>query len=151
MNGRARHPVTLTARQEAEPPAAMGPEQAAWIRDNAWVGAMRKTYGEVPGYYEHCACEYGLSGWCEAGQCGRCAGGDFRASPQTYICRRRPVDVPAHFREPYEHPSTLESITPRRCTIAAGWLADRTCRWQCPHECHLLGPAGQLELFEAVR
>jgi hypothetical protein len=59
--------------------------------------------------------------------------------------------VPAHFREPYEHPSTLESITPRRCTIAAGWLADRTCRWQCPHECHLLGPAGQLELFEAVR
>jgi hypothetical protein len=43
MNGRARHPVTLTARQEAEPPAAMGPEQAAWIRDNAWLGAMRKT------------------------------------------------------------------------------------------------------------
>ena len=117
----------------------MSPDQAAWVREHVWTGAMRKTYREVPGFYLACACQSGLSHYCTHGACGKC----HRAEPgppsyEDLICDRT-GSYPVHMAEPYEHPT--QTITgPRRLRDAMVWHADRTCRWICPHTCHAAQP-----------
>lgn len=91
----------------------MTPEEAAWVRANAWPPTL--AAGLAP--TDVCACQYGPSGWCINGVCHRCTGGTTM------------------------HPET--SVTDRRGRVlyldgkyALVWLADRICRWQCPHDCH---------------
>ncbi|HZB28965.1 MAG TPA: DUF6248 family natural product biosynthesis protein [Streptosporangiaceae bacterium] len=112
----------------------MTPDQAAWVREHAWTGTMRKEFREVPQAYSICPCQAGPSTWCKTGQCGRCL-------------RSAPIDIyatvivspagyhPAVFAGPYEHPTT-DAVGPKYPRIAMVWLADRVCRWVCPHACH---------------
>lgn len=127
----------------------MPPDAAAWIRAHAWTKGMRKEYGDVPGFYDACACEYGASHGCQIGQCDRCHRGAALHAYETAICTRG-GKYPVFFRERYAHP-TEHAVGPRREQVAMVWLADRRCRWQCPHTCHA-APAPvtpvQLGLFE---
>lgn len=124
-------------------------DQAAWIRENAWTPAMRKTHTEVPGFRTNCSCQWGLTSWCQHDQHGRC----HRATPHptyaTLICGRG-GERPLTFAEPYEHKTP--SITGAYYEYGAMvWLADRICRWICPCHCHAAPAApAQLGLFAEV-
>jgi hypothetical protein len=126
----------------------MTPTQAAWVREHVWTKGMRKTYAETPGFYLACACQYGVTGWCRNGQCHRC----HRATPLptdvTAICTRSGIH-PAYFQQPYEHP-TPSATGYHKNSIARVWLADRLCRWICPHHCHQAPRPCQLDLFEVT-
>jgi hypothetical protein len=123
----------------AEPPEFTA-ERAAWIREHAWTGAMRKEHREVPLAYQRCACQSGLTHWCQTGRHDRC----HRATPQrtaaATICRRGGMEA-AHFLEPYAHKTDTSATGPRFETTAMVWLADRVCRWVCPCDCGHLAPA----------
>ncbi|WP_433465729.1 DUF6248 family natural product biosynthesis protein [Spirillospora sp. CA-128828] len=110
-------------------------DRAAWIRANAWTGGMRKTYREVPQSFHRCACQSGLTHWCQIGQHDRC----HRAAPQrteaTVICTPG-GSHPAHFPADYEHKTDTSATGPRFESIAMVWHADRVCRWICPCGCH---------------
>lgn len=116
---------------------AMGTAAACWVREHAWTSSMRATHASLPEYYSTCACQNGTTDWCLRDKCTRCHRATPQPSAETYITNRRQEVL--HFSEPYEHASTLESLTLRRCTIAVVWLADRTCRWICPCQCHRPG------------
>ncbi|WP_242890179.1 DUF6248 family natural product biosynthesis protein [Actinomadura litoris] len=125
------------------------PEAAAWIRAHVWTGAMRKTHTEVPGVYTTCACQGGLTSWCQNGRCDRC----HRATPlrdyATVICLRG-GSRPAMLSEPFTHRTDVSATGPRFEQIAMVWLADRVCRWACPCTCHTASAAPvQLDLLEA--
>ncbi|RSN46567.1 Lsr2 family protein [Actinomadura sp. WAC 06369] len=105
--------------------------EAAWIREHAWLPAMRRLFASVPGYFTACACQYGMTR-CDHGE--RCH-------------RREPLVLPigsilsadgehdARHREPYAHP-TPTATGPKRTDVAQVWYADRSCRWVCDCECH---------------
>lgn len=109
-------------------------DEAAWIRTNVWPVAMRKTFAEVPGMFTSCACEYGLTSWCQNGQCERCHRAEPQPGPAGYVCGRTGED-PMYFGEPYEHP-TISATGRHKTQVAMFWLADRVCRWICPCSCH---------------
>lgn len=126
----------------------MTPTEAAWVRENVWTAAMRKTHRDVPGDLAACACQYGLSGHCRNGDCERCPRGVPLPSPIGYVCRRG-GEVPAVFAGSYEHPHA--TATGRVATsLATVWYADRLCRWLCPCDCHRRTHGEQRALFEAV-
>ena len=66
----------------------MTPDQAAWVREHVFTPGMRKEYGEVPGFYEVCACQYGTTTWCRVDKHGRCHRATPAPSYETVICRR---------------------------------------------------------------
>ncbi|WP_326829699.1 DUF6248 family natural product biosynthesis protein [Streptosporangium sp. NBC_01810] len=110
----------------------MTPDQAEWVRANIWTKPMRKQHRDVPLTASTCACQSGLTHWCQPdiGQHDRCR----RATPlptwETLICDRSGV-YPAHHAEPHQHPTP--SITgPRYGCRAQVYLADRICQWICP-------------------
>lgn len=121
------------------------PEAAAWIREHAWKARMRATYAEVPGFFTTCACQHGPSTWCATGKCGNCHRGTPLREYAAVICW--PGDRPAYFAEPYRHETGVSATGPRYEHLAMVWLADRVCRWVCPHDCHA---TVQLDLFEEV-
>jgi hypothetical protein len=120
--------------------------EAAWVRAHVWSAAMRKVYAEVPGYYKACDCQFGETQWCRVGQCDRCHRGTPLPSYATAICTRGGAHA-AYFRETYTHP-TPSATGAHRVSIALVWLADRVCRWICPHDCHQTPRPQQLDLFE---
>lgn len=126
---------------------------AAWIRQHAWTGPMRKSFNSTPGAHAHCPCQYGPSGHCAEDNHRRCNHQPDQpraAIPETWICDRQ--DHVLGFRRwTYQHPT--DTITGRRrLSDAAVWLADRKCIWHCPCDCHDHGgPVGaQLDLFAAL-
>lgn len=123
----------------------MTSEEAAWVRANVWTQAMRKTDRECPRYFHTCACQSGLTSFCQHGQCGQC----HRATPQrnaeAMICGRGGTQ-PVYFAEPYKHRTDIYATDPRFERVALVWLADRVCRWVCPHDCH--DGVGQGSLFD---
>lgn len=123
----------------------MTPVEAAWVRENVWTPAMRKTYRDTPGYFAGCACEYGLTSWCQHGQCDRCHRATPQRSAETVICGPG-GETPLHFSEPYEHITDIYATRPLHTSHALVWLADRVCRWVCPCDCH--SGAGQGALFD---
>lgn len=121
-------------------------EAAAWIRAHAWTAGMRKIYKETPGFYTACACQFGTTTHCATGHCDRC----HRATPlrdyATVIAL--PGNRCAYFPEPYAHLTDVSATGPRYEDLAMVWLADRVCRWVCPHACHAAPAAPeQLDLF----
>lgn len=117
--------------------------EAAWIREQVWTKAMRKTFTEVPGHYLACACQYGPTGHCRAGGHRNCRAAKPQPHQETYVCGRDGrVLYNADF---YEHP-TLTATGGHLQRAAYVWLADRICRWRCPCDCHAGG--AQLELFD---
>lgn len=112
----------------------MTDEEAAWIREHVWTQPMRKTHREVPGYYSTCACQYGVTSWCQHGQCGRCHRGAPLPGPAGYVGGPGGQAVMV-FAEPYEHP-TPSATGSHKTSMAMFWLADRVCRWVCPCTCH---------------
>ncbi len=125
----------------------MTPEQAAWVRENVWTGSMRKTYREVPGFFQRCACESGRTSWCVEGKHGRC----HRATPMPHyetVITTKSEQV-TEFAASFTHPTV--SATGWRCErVAMVWLADRVCRWVCPCECHTAPAGAGPAVFEAV-
>jgi hypothetical protein len=125
----------------------MPAEAATWIREHAWTGAMRRQHANTPGAYDHCPCQYGPSGYCDADQHRRCHHQPDQhqsPTPETWICNQR-SEVLGFRRWRYRH--ATDTITGRRrLATAAVWLADRRCVWHCPCDCH--APAGtQFDLF----
>lgn len=113
---------------------SMTPADAAWVRENAWTPAMRKTHRDVPGMRSTCACEFGLTSWCQHGQCDRCHRAEPLGGPAGYVCGKTGQD-PLSFPEPYTHP-TASATGAHPASVVMFWLADRVCAWRCPHECH---------------
>lgn len=112
----------------------MTPDEFAWIRENVWTAAMRKTWREVPGATTACACQYGTTLQCQRGDCDRCHRATSLTMPIGYICRRD-GETPLVFTQPYKHPHA--TATQRVVTsLAMVWYADRLCRWLCPCDCH---------------
>lgn len=54
----------------------MTAEEAAWVREHAWLPPMRRDYAQWPFLYDRCACRrfYG-----NGGVCGDCQAGDHAA------------------------------------------------------------------------
>lgn len=123
----------------------MTPDEAAWVREHVWTQAMRKTHREVPLYAHTCACQSGLTSWCQHGQCDRCHRGTPQPGPAGYVCGGGGGQTVLGFAEPYEHP-TLSATGWHKSYDAMFWLADRICRWLCPHDCH--DGVGQGSLFD---
>lgn len=109
----------------------MTPEQAEWVRENAWTPSMTKLYGEMPGYFTLCHCQAIGSPCKNAGQPRHdiCHLGAPLPAPETYIVTRR--GGVAGFAEPYTHPS-VSATGWRHSNAAMVWLADRVCAWSCP-------------------
>ncbi|MBA9003689.1 DUF6248 family natural product biosynthesis protein [Thermomonospora cellulosilytica] len=147
-----RRVVDVPLPDEITLPPAVGPtpEQAAWIREHVWTKAMRKSYRETPEAYHACACQYGMTTWCNIGQHDRC----HRATPQpdweTIICGPDGMH-PLHFAGYYRHPVRASATGPHPSALPLVWLADRVCRWVCPCACHATPAAPvQLDLFAEV-
>lgn len=108
----------------------MTPDIAAWVRTHVWTPAIRRdwTLG-----LDACVCQRGLSRECRAGDCGACPGRTGYPHPETYVTTPRGgvADLPGE----YVHPTPSASGA-HRVRHAQVWLADRVCRWACPHECH---------------
>ncbi|SNS80592.1 Lsr2 family protein [Actinomadura mexicana] len=104
---------------------------AAWIRDNVWPPAMRRTFGEVPGFFVACACQYS-GAECRHGD--RCHRREPLTLPLGAVFQRGGEHAAIH-PEPYRHP-TPTATGPKRTRHAQVWYADRTCRWVCDCECH---------------
>jgi hypothetical protein len=130
----------------------MTPDEAAWVRANAWTGAMRKTYREVPAFYTTCACQASATAWCQTGGHDKCGRGEPLPTSLTVIVRRD--GGVAHFAAPYAHPH--RTATGMHChAFAEVWLAGHVCAWRCrcPDDCHnqpvVPEPAApeQLDLF----
>jgi hypothetical protein len=98
------------------PPDPMSEEAAAWVRTYAWTAKMRKMFAEVPGHYLKCGCEGGLTGHCDAGRHQKCSAGEARVTVEGWI--------------------TTSSSTVLDSVGGQVWLADRTCRYRCPCDCH---------------
>ncbi|NUR80758.1 MAG: hypothetical protein HOQ21_09980 [Dermatophilaceae bacterium] len=128
----------------------MSQEAAAWIREHVWPKGMQKTFGEVPNFYLHCACQWGLTQWCRMDKHRKCHRATGLKSHETYVLKRGGTH-PARFAEELFH-CTPTATGGHRMTDAQVWLGDRVCRWLCPCECH--GEPGepirqplQLDLF----
>jgi hypothetical protein len=91
------------------------PDAAVWIRATVWTPALRKSYTETPNYYAECACTWGPSGHCDAGQHQRCQTVSPEPRPETYICQPN------------------GSVVGDAVQV---WLAGHACRWRCPCRCH---------------
>jgi len=119
--------------------ALMTPDQAAWVRDNAWTPRMRRQAWRVPGggasydaalAAQVCDCMAGVCSMCRAG-CHKNCDRKTRPQPEWWI-QNRPLD--------YIHPTAV-------------WLADRACRSLCPCSCPPAKPrrvVEQLDLFAEV-
>jgi hypothetical protein len=119
---------------------------AAAIRERAWTQPMRKQHREVPLYTARCACQSGLTHWCEVGRHARCHRGTPLRSYATVICTPGGMAV-ACFAEYFGHKTDVSATGPRFERAALVWLADRVCRWVCPCTCHTAPPPQQLDLF----
>lgn len=130
----------------------MSPDQAVWVRDNAWTQPMRKAYRGTPGFYSKCACQYGLTTWCTNGRHDLCHRATPLRSYETLICGRSGQD-PRSFRDLYRHQTDVSATGPQHEDLAMVWLADRVCRWACPCPCGHPQPTAepvQGELFAGV-
>lgn len=69
--------------------AVMPPGEAAWVREHAWLPAMRREYASHPFLYDRCPCRrfYG-----NGGICGDCQAGDHAACTQRLD--RWPAEAP---------------------------------------------------------
>ena len=67
----------------------MTAEEAAWVREHAWLPVMRREYAQWPFLYDRCACRrfYG-----NGGVCGDCQAGDHAAC--THRLDRWPAEAP---------------------------------------------------------
>lgn len=151
-DGEERPVETVPLPDRITLPPAIGPtpDEAAWIREHAWTGAMRKTHREVPGFYTTCACQYGMTTWCQIGQHDRCHRATPQISHETVVCKPGGT-YPALFAEDFEHPDCTSVTGPHSTCLALVWLADRVCRWVCPCACHTAPAAPvQLDIFAEV-
>lgn len=116
----------------------MNADAAAWIREHAWTQPMRKTFAEVPGFYLKCACQSGLTSYCQNDRHEQCHRAEPLRSHETWILRHGGAQV-AHFAEVYAHETDTSATGPKFTTAAQVWLADRVCRWICPCDCEHTG------------
>lgn len=110
----------------------MTPQEAAWVREHVWTGAMRKTHRDVPAFFTRCLCQSGPSTWCQMDRHDRCHRATDLPACEAYITNS--VEQVAYFGEAYGHP-TLSATGWHYERAAMVWLADRVCRWVCPCEC----------------
>jgi hypothetical protein len=123
----------------------MSPWEAAWVQDNVWTPAMRKTHREIPAAATSCPCQFGPSSYCLNGRCGDCRPADGYPSLEGYITSR--TDQVRFFGEEFEHP-TPSATGAQRTRAAQVWLTDRACRWVCPCDCHSNPTFEQDALFD---
>ena len=67
----------------------MTAEEAAWVREHAWLPPMRRDYAQWPFLYDRCPCRRFLAG---GGVCGDCQAGDHAAC--THRMDRWPAEAP---------------------------------------------------------
>lgn len=67
----------------------MTAEEAAWVREHAWLPPMRRDYAQWPFLYDRCPCRRFLA---RGGACGDCQAGDHAAC--THRMDRWPADAP---------------------------------------------------------
>lgn len=111
----------------------MTPEQAAWVREHAWLPSMRRQLWGGPTGYTYdaalatsiCECMAGVCGMCHSGRHDLCDRRKIRPRPEWWIANR-----------------PLNYIPP-----TAVWYADRACRSLCP--CCPDGPPPRLR-YETV-
>ena len=124
----------------------MPPDTAQLIRDQVLPTSYRDEIRA--GLIEHCPCQWGPCGHCEAGNHNQCSvvawGGAPRAHGDSYIINRRG-----------------QVTVGRGVPSTEVWRAGRPCRWICPCGCTPIGytpppaPTGpaapeQLDLFAAL-
>lgn len=116
----------------------MRPDEAAWVRDNAWTKTMRQTYQQVPAHFTHCACQLGICGACSSGRHKHCPHKQYAPfpSPECYITTKRQqvLAIPGGFVHPERTATGWH-----RGGAAMVWLVDRRCVWVCPC-CGVLEP-----------
>lgn len=113
----------------------MIPDQAAWVRANAWTPEMRRQPYMIPGTgtatYDHalaaslCDCMVGICAGCRDGRHEFCDRRKIRPRPEWWI-----TNLPLDYVRP-----------------TAVWYADRACRSLCP--CCPDGPPRRLR-YETV-
>ena len=69
---------------------AMPPGEAAWVREHAWLPAMREEHELRPHLYSQCPCQYETCEACAAGEHHECA----RPTPKTSMWSEWRADVP---------------------------------------------------------
>lgn len=119
------------------------PDAARWIHDVVLPPGLRDDIRDR--LREHCPCQWGPCGHCEAGRHDQCSvvawGGAPRAHCDTYVTNAR------------------GQVAVGRGVIADVWRAGRPCRWVCPCGCTPVGaalpPPGpaapeQLDLFSQL-
>lgn len=116
--------------------------EAAWVREHAWLKAMRQAYRTTPAYFHHCACQYGVCGHCDAGDHRHCTHGPEGYQPfpedECSITNRK-WQVLALPRDSITHPRrTATGWHLDHAPLV--WLADRRCVWSCPCECRAGDP-----------
>lgn len=110
-------------------------DEAAWVRDNAWTKAMRKTFKELPRFYLTCACQHN----------GPCLNDPRPETHRTCHVGRHPLaryetvisskrGYVVAFRDPYRYPDASATGW-HYSRLAMVWLADRVCRWSCTCDC----------------
>lgn len=112
----------------------MPADHAEWIREHVWPKGMRKTFAEVPGFYLHCACQYGTTHWCRIGKHTKCHRATPMPSHEGFLLKLGGTH-PAKFAAPLFH-RTPTATGGHRMSDAQVWLADRVCLWLCPCTCH---------------
>lgn len=97
----------------------MTPDEAAWVREHAWLPKMRRWLWRLPGggstydaalALSRCECVPGVCGPCSRDVHKWCNRRTIRPLPEWWI---------NHFRPP----------------VAPVWHADRACRSLCPCDC----------------
>ncbi|GAA1765769.1 DUF6248 family natural product biosynthesis protein [Streptomonospora arabica] len=98
----------------------MTPEEAAWVREHAWMGQLQREYAALPGVTHTCTCQFGPTGHCGVGQHDQCQSTAWEPKPETYVTDGK--GSVRYFADPRE---------PARV-----WLAPTACGWLCPCGCH---------------
>ncbi|MFP3990676.1 hypothetical protein U9R90_25065 [Streptomyces sp. E11-3] len=115
----------------------MTPDQAAWVRENVWPTSWLSAYQEIPGTFEHCACQQPPSLPCQAGAHSRC---DHDAHPVRETVVQTSTRRAAQFPEPHQHRPPAGHNGRRDAYNHTGlawvWLAGHPCRELCTCDCH---------------
>jgi hypothetical protein len=127
------------------------PEQAGWVRANAWRGARLRNHNHISSTTFECACQGPPSVECQIGRHSACTANG-RPVNETFIHTTQ--GRAARFPEPYTNRSPVNNGANNMAQV---WLAGTPCRRNCNCPCHQgtgipesVRPPAQLGLFAAV-
>ncbi|MEU3044300.1 DUF6248 family natural product biosynthesis protein [Streptomyces diastaticus] len=113
----------MTEQYSDQAPTFMAQDAAAWVKDTVLPPRIRGRAGDAADLLlTRCACQYGPSARCHAGDHDRCG---HRLQPSYYD---------AGFPEAYLLSRRTDGGT--SSALAEVWPRRRPCRWRCSCACH---------------